>query len=144
LGNETFPSSTPKMAYYLRIPFYLLFNYYNSWKGIIPFSFFFSVISFIGYLILFNLIFENLVLSSLLAFINIRLQNFPYFKYNNVVFLLIPWAILFIYLILFKFNIKRKNIGLFVFWIIVCVSFYKFTCLGTIPILLFLDFYVFN
>ena len=116
--SDSFPLSAPKGAYYLRVPFYLFFDYYESWKGTILYSLFFSLISFFAYFLLFRIIFSNNLISLLLAFINIRLANFPYFKYNNLVFLLLPFLILSVYWIFSKFNLKNKKHYLMFFLIL--------------------------
>ena len=107
--SDQFPLSSPKASYYLRALFYLPFDYYESWKGTIIYSLFFSLLSFLGYFLLFRILFRNNLISLILAFVNLRIQNFPYFKYNNIVFLLLPWLILSIYWIFFKFNFKNKK-----------------------------------
>ena len=80
----------PKFSFYMRMPFMFLYDFSNSWRGIIVYSYLMLVASFLIVYYFFSLLFKNKFLPILLALIALPLSIFPLFKYNSTYKILLP------------------------------------------------------
>jgi len=113
-------ASLPRAYFYLRLLFTKLLglDYYDSWRSVVPMSYFILLIGLFASYFFFKEIFSDRYLCALLAAFNMNIFVFPYFKYGEITYAFLPAYLL----LLMRMSVETKPKRELLFWALLVLT----------------------